>query len=470
MNFMHRRAFHIVLISLSLAVSGCVSVSKRDENAGLNLSSYSAGSDDAIFWQNAWWERYDDEELNLLIEKAFQNNPSINQMRARLDQAKAVTFSNRSSFFPSLDATLERSQIEGDQSLNFGPNADYTLRGAASYEIDLWGQNRAEAKSAKLSEKANQEDLYAGGITLAANIVNTWLQLISLREQETIIRKQIETNKTVLTLQEKRFERGSAVALDVLQQEENLARSEALLPDILSAQRQAANNLTVLIGQTPNSEINITYKALPKPLALPPNGLPSDLLNDRPDLRSAWLRLSATDLARWAAFTERLPRFSLTANYTSNAAKIPDLLSTWLLNMAASAALPIIDGGRRRAEEMRQAALADEAYYSYKDAVLQAVLDVENQLTQNMYQDQKLFALKKQLDASYKTLEQAQFSYANGETSYINVLNSLTNSQGLELQIVQEKLILSQNRVGLYRALGGRSWAERHLTQDIEDE
>lgn len=469
---MHRQTFHILVVGLSLLVTGCVSSTERNKTAGLDLTSYNSGNADAVFWQHGWWEQYKDKQLNALIHTAFLQNPDLNQIRARLAQAQAVTKSNRSSFFPSLDASGGLSEIEGDSSQSTGSN--YSLIGAASYELDLWGKNRANVTSARLQEQASREDFYAGGVTLAANIVNNWLQVLSLREQESIIRKQIETNKTVLQLQENRFERGSAGALDVLQQEENLARSLALLPDILSAQRQAKNSLAVLIGQTPNDGLDLNVKSLPAPLALPPNGLPSDLLSDRPDILASWSRLMAADWAEWAAFTDRLPRFDLTVTYTSNATKIADLFSVWLLDMAVSAALPIIDGGARRAEELRREALADEAFFAYQNTVLQAVLDVENNLTQNVYQDQKLDALRKQLVASSKTLEQAQFSYANGESSYINVLNSLTNSQSLEQQIAVERLTQAQARVNLYRALGGRSWAslmtEQTIEQDFKDE
>lgn len=467
---MHRQTFHIFALILSLMVTGCFALPERDGQAGLELKAYEVGNAEAVFWQDGWWGLYGDEQLNDLVTQAFAENPDINQIRARLKQAEAVTRSSRSGLFPTFDLSGDRAELERDGANSFGSDSDFNLRGAASFELDVWGKNRANTTSSQLLKDAGREDLYAGAITLAANITNNWLQILSVREQEAIIRKQIATNQTVLDLQEKRFEHGSAVALDVLQQEESLARSQSLLPDILSAQRTAHNNLAVLIGRTPNSVLDIGNQPFPKALNLPPNGLPSDLLSDRPDVRAAWARLISADWAHYAAFTDRLPRFDLSATYTSNAARLGDLFSTWLLDVAAGVALPVIDGGRRRAEEMRQEALADETFYAYQETVLQAVLDVENTLIENVYQDQKLEALRQQLSASYKTLEQAQFSYANGESSYINVLNSLNNSQSLEQQIAVERLEQAQNRVNLYRALGGRSWAEQIIEQDLNYE
>ncbi len=467
---MHRQAFQIFAVTLSFMLSGCLAMPERASDAGLDLSRYNSGNDGAVFWKNGWWTQYDDEQLNELILRAFQDNPDLNQMRARLEQASAGVRVERSAFLPSAEIGVERTKFQGDTALNSGPSSNFNLRGAASYELDVWGRNRARVKSARLQKTARTEDLYAGGITLAANIVNNWLEISSLHEQEAILRKQIETNQTVLALQEKRFERGSAVALDVLQQEENLARSEALLPDILSAQRQALNNLAVLIGTTPNDIPELIERPLPPLLDLPSSGLPSDLLNDRPDLRAAWAQLISEDWTTRAFFADRLPQFDLSAVLTGNSGKIVELLDDWLLNLAAGVTAPLNTTGRGKAVQKRQAAIAQEAFYTYKAAVLQAVLDVENNLTQNVFQDQKLISLKRQLEASYKTLEQAQFSYVNGDSSYINVLTSLTNTQGLELQIEQDRLIQAQARVNLYRALGGRSWASNIIKQDLDDE
>lgn len=463
---MHRPLFLMFSFAACLALPGCMRVAERDAYAGLDLGTYQSGPSEVIFWTQGWWREYNDPALNALIARAFADSPNLNQMRARLVQAQASVRGARSGLFPTLSLSGERSKADGESDSTIDKGSDFSLSGAASFEIDLWGRNRANVRSARQEAEAQREEIYAAGITLAAEIVNVWLALLSLAKQERVVRKQIETNETVLSLQGRRFERGSAVALDVLQQEENLARSQALLPDILSAQRLAQNNLAVLVGLPPSASPPLPDRDIPHMVDIPPVGLPSDLLNDRPDVRAAWARVTSSDWAAYAAFADRLPRFSLSAAYSSNAGRIADLFENWLLNLVAGVSAPIVDGGARRAEMALQDARADEAFYAYQEVILQAVLDVENALVRNQFQDDKLTALRKQLNASYKTLEQSQFSYANGKSSYINVLSSLTSSQSLELQISQEALVQAQNRVSLHRALGGRSWA----VKEVEDE
>ncbi len=451
--------YFVLLTSLMLPLSGCMNVIKRDMSKPVDLNhNYTIqeqATESNLPVNIGWWKLYGDKELNSLMKYAFINSPNINQIYARLKQAQALTKQSKASALPSLNVTSERSTYSG----NNAPNSDFLLIGAASFELDLWGKNRANINSKLLQSRASAEDLYAAKISLSASITQNWLEILSLLEQEVLINKQIQTNKTVLELQQKRFEMGVVSALDVLQQEEILASSEAKMPDILSMQKQVANNISLLLGDTPHETLKITAKKLPEILPIPNTGIPSDLLNNRPDIIAAWLRLISSDWAEKAAWANRLPNFNLSATYTTSSTALNSLFNTWLLDMAASIAAPVFDGGNRKAEQIRQKAIADERYHAYRASVISAVIDVENALIRNKYQDKKLIALEKQLTASNKTLEQAQFSYINGNSTYINVLGSIKNTQILELQIEAEKLLQAKERVSLYRSLGGRSWA-----------
>ncbi len=365
--------------------------------------------------------------------------------------------------------SAERGTTRGD---NKTPS-DYTVSGAAQYEIDFWQKNRAQAKADTLLENATYEDLLATHITLSANIVQRWLEVLSLKEQEALVRKQIDINRMVLDLQAKRFEMGTSTALDYLQQQEILAQSEAALPDIIAARKQSMNDLALLLGETPQNISPLETDTMPAPLPLPNSGLPSDLLSQRPDILAAWFRLLSADWAAQAAWANRLPSFTLSAAYSTSATSIANLFNVWLLDLAASVSAPLFDGGTRKYEQIRQEALADERYHAYRETVLSAINDVENALVANHQQDKKIKALEKQLTASRATLERAQISYANGSADYINVLNSLNNTQSLEQRLLSQKLTQAKARVSLHRALGGRSWASAlalapDRQQDIE--
>ncbi len=456
---MPNKSLFMALFMVMLPLYGCMNVPARDMEKPVDLGSVyktqNLSNQDLLPENIGWWEIYGDLELNSLMKYAFANNPNIAQMRARLSQAKALTRQSRSSLMPSLNITTQRDTYNG----NNAPNSDFSLIGAASFEIDLWGKNRSETNANILQSQASTEDIYAAKISLSAAIVNNWLDILSLLEQESIINKQIATNKTILELQHKRFEMGTASALDVLQQEENLASVQSKLPDILSLQEQTANNIAQLLGNAPHKNLKITAKKFPDVMPLPDNGIPSDLLENRPDIIASWLRLRSADWAKKAAMAKRLPSFNLSATYTTSATFLDALFNSWLLNLAANVAAPIFDGGARKAEQIRQAAIADERYHKYRETVIAAIVDVENALIRNNYQDQKLIALNKQMRAAKNTLEQANLSYINGKVSYINVLNSIKNTQILEQQIATEKLLQAKERVSLYRALGGRNWA-----------
>ena len=153
-----------------------------------------------------WWRIYDDPQLGGLMAQAFARNPGINQIRARLAQSRALAKQGEAALFPTLDVSGERGATRGD---NAAPS-DFTLSGAARFELDLWGGNRAARNADGLEAQAGAEDLYAATVTLSASIVEAWLDLLSLQEQKALLLKQIDINRTVLELQHKRFEMGAA--------------------------------------------------------------------------------------------------------------------------------------------------------------------------------------------------------------------------------------------------------------------
>jgi len=461
------KASFTLLFLLALPLASCMNTPDRSMTQDLTLSpAYVAEQStkaQSLIETPRWWELYEDEELNALVTHALSNNPNLNQIRARLNQARALSTKSASPFFPTLNVSGDRSTFNGTTA----HQSDFDLAGAASYEIDIWGSNRATYKSSSLNEQASLENLYAGAITLSASIVESWLTILSLVEQENLLLEQIENNQTILDLQQKRFEMGSSRALDVLQQQEVLSAAKARLPNILSAQKQAINALILLIGEAPKGSFKISTKPLPGPLAIPNSGIPSDLLQNRPDVIAAWLKLISSDWAAKAAFADRLPSFGISAIYSTSDTKLSGLFDSWLLSLAGNFAAPIFDGNARKAVQLYQEAVADERYHAYRQTILEAVNDVENSLISNGYQDKKVIALENQLSAAHQTLEQAQLSYTNGQSSYINVLSSINSTQALEQTLIAEKLAQAKARISLYRALGGRNWAVK-MPSEIE--
>lgn len=423
--------------------------------------AYSRTSPAAAPRMERWWEEYQSEELNALVNKALADSPDINQTRARLEQAAAVARRQLSDLLPDADITAAR---ETERGSGRGPST-FTLRGAAGYELDIWGKNRASYTARSLDARAAVEDVRTAAVTLTASIVEAWLRHASLREEETLLRRQQETNRMALDLQFDRYENGAAEALDVLQQREVLARTDASLPDILADQEILRHQLAVLTGTDPSAPPDMKIAALPAPLPLPDAGIPARLLAGRPDIEAAWLRLRASDWDAEAAEAARLPSLQIDASYSTAGTALGTLFDTWAASLAAALALPVIDGGRRRAEESRARAEALENFHAYRETVINAVREVEDELSRNKHQQDRIAAIEDQLGASRDALEAAQIAYANGDTDYLSVLNSMTSAQALERQLVQERRDLALDRVTLYRALGMKSWTDGIIVQ-----
>lgn len=441
--------------------------SRQPENSAASGIEQVEDAARQIEWrQEKWWKAYGDDELNALINEALASNPGILQTRKRLEQAAAVARREFSDLLPDASISGERATTRGDNKTS----SDFSLAGAAGYELDIWGGNSANYKANDLEAQASVEDFNAASITLSASIVENWLRLVALREEEALLNEQIETNEMVLALQHKRYAYGVAEALDVLQQQEVLARAKTQLPDVQVEQEIIMHQLAVLTGRTPSLPLQISRNELPETLPAPDTGIPAQLLKNRPDITAAWLRLLSADWAAESARIERLPNIELSASYTTTATKLANLMDVWLLNLAADLAAPLIDGGQRVAEHVRRKAMADEKLLAYKETVLDAMAEVEDSLSQNYHQAHKINAVKKQLGASRNALEQAQISYINGGKSYLSVLNGLINVQSLEQQLVRERRNLALDRVTLYRALGIGKWQETDATPEKTEE
>ncbi len=481
-----RNAYLKTFLAMTLLAGGCAEAParapvsefmvsekySRDLADGQEISApYDAAAAETTqpTWQERpWWEYYNDEELNTLIADALKQNPGINQTRKRLEQAAATARRSFSDLLPDATISGNRTTSNGD---NESPSS-FSLRGAASYELDLWGGNRASYEADDLAAQAAADDVRTAAITLSASIVENWLRILSLREEEALLQSQIKTNVMVLDLQHKRYENGAAQALDVLQQTEVLERARAQLPDVQAEQELVMHQLALLVGRSPSEEIHISSKSLPKTLRVPEAGVPSELLEGRPDINAAWRRVYAADWSSEAARVDRLPSFDISADYSTASTKFKNLFDIWMLDLALGLVMPLFDGGQRAAEQARTEALADERFQNYRETVLAAIGEVEDALTRNYHQDKKIKAIEKQLEVSRSALEQATISYGNGDTEYISVLNSLISVQSLEQQLVRERRDLALARVEMYRALGLRTWpqSDYEAHEDLKEE
>jgi len=423
--------------------------------------------------KSTWWEHFENPELNQLMAEAMGQNFSIRQAKARLNQAIAITRKVGADRWPQLDYEAEvsvgRSRAEdvSGRSLSTGERSfeEYSLGLSAGYEIDLWGRISSQQQATLLDESAAKEDFYAAAMTIAGEVAQCWIDIITQRMEQKILAKQLETNQTLQELVDLRFQKGMVSALDVYQQKQALAGVKASLPLVQLQEIQLTHKLAYLLGQSAESELNIQTKELPKIKTLPAIGIPVNLLANRPDIRAAGLRLRSADWAVSAAKADRLPALRLTARATYLSEDFSSLFDNWILNLMNSLTGPIFDGHSRKAEVLRTQAVAKELIAAYGDVVYLAIKEVEDLLAQEEKHRQHLAALKQQLEVSQNALKEAGERYTSGLNDYLPVLTQLLSNQSLERDILQMKRQLISDRIGLFRAIGG-SWPKEILNPD----
>lgn len=406
-----------------------------------------------------WWEDVGDPELNDWIAAAFEGGFDLARAQARLEQAEAVASAAGADRWPQLN--LEAGARRSRTTVAVGPAAgradwanNFSLGLAASYELDLWGRVGAAARAARREAEASREDLATARLTLAAEITDLWLQAREQAEQRAVLENQRRAGREYLELTERRFAEGQATALDVLQQRQQLAALEALVPSVEARYAVLRHQLAALAGRVPGDAPS-PPPGLPTLPPLPATGVPADLLTRRPDVRAALLRLAAADERVAAAVAARLPalRFSASAGY--QAGELSALFDEWIASLIGNLALPLLDGGRRAAEVRRARAAAREQALTAAQTLLRAVREVEDALVQEARQRETVERLEAQARVAAETLASAQERYAGGLTDYLTVLTALDRLQSVERNLVAARRQAWAHRIQLYRALGG---------------
>ncbi len=407
-----------------------------------------------------WWEDFGDEELNRFVDEALAGNQTLLSLWARLEKAQAQALKAGAGLSPSLNAEAGASYIEMDRAGNGSAgNKNFSAGLAASYEVDLWGRVRAGHESALLAAAASREDLNGAAMSVAAEVAERWLAILARRLERRLLEQQLETNKIYLGLVELRFRKSLASALDVFQQRQLVERVTAQLPLVEMQERMLENQLAVLLGRMPGAAPGIERQKLPALETVPAAGLPAQLLQNRPDIGAALRRLEAADQDLAAARADRLPALRLTASGGYDSDELESLFDNWIASLAASLALPIVDGSRRRAEVAVNRAAVQEQLAEYRQVVLSAVREVEDALLRETKTRQHIAALEKQLQASNNALAEARTRYINGLNDYLPVLTQLLSVQNLESDLIRRQEELLGARVGLYRAIGG-AWVD----------
>jgi NodT family efflux transporter outer membrane factor (OMF) lipoprotein len=408
-----------------------------------------------------WWLAFNDVHLNTLIEQALADNPGLLATWSRLEQARALARKSGALLRPGLDASSDVSRSWSKQSTN-SSTSQLSLGLTASYELDLWGRLAASRDAAVLDTEFSYEDIRAAAISLSAQVAVAWFQLVDQRAQILLLDDQFRTNEQHLELITVQFQTGVASASDVLQQRQILERSRADKLILESNQKVLEHQLAALMGQPAGS---IVLPQLQQIADLPPQpatGIPAELIQQRPDVKKAFLRLQSADRQLAATIADRFPKISLQASASTMDSSTANLFQNWAATLAGNLVMPLIDGGRRKAEVDRSRAAHQELLHLYTETVLTAVQEVENALIREQQQQRYVESLAEQSSLLETASGQVRDRYMHGSETFLRFLTTLASYQNLQRSELQAKEQLIEYRISLYRSLAGGWEMKQH--------
>lgn len=421
--------------------------------------------DSAAVAGTAWWKGFGDPALDTLIDEALRNNRDVRLAAARVDEYEARLAGARAPGQPavgySADTGRQQATRVGPRPLPPGTPAtanSTTVGLSASWELDLWGRIRRSTEAARADLLATRESRRGVVLTLVSEVARGYVQLRNLDAQLDITRRTLDLRAAGVRLFEQRFAGGviSEVELDQVRAEYESAA--ARVPDLEQAVAQQENALSVLAGRNPGP---IPRGAPLRDLVLPPvpGGLPSALLEQRPDLRKAEQDLVAANARVGAARARFFPTISLTGSLGTSSAALSDLFSgpAGVWNVAAGAAGPIFDGGLVRSNVRQAEAQRQQLLLAYEKAVQQAFREVDDALVAREKTRERALAQDRQVTALGRYAELARLRYEGGYTSYLEVLDAERGLFSAELSVAQTRADVFGALVALYKALGG-SW------------
>jgi NodT family efflux transporter outer membrane factor (OMF) lipoprotein len=413
-----------------------------------------------------WWKVFHNKDLDGLIVHALEANPSLQAAQASLWQAKENLYAQTGKLLPTVDANASatRQQFSPAEFGSAGAPSIFNLFQATvnvAYAPDVFGGTRRQIEATAATATYQRFQLEATYLTLTSNVVTAVVQEASLRGQIVATREIIKAETDQLNLIRQQFEVGAATRTDVLTQESEVATAQATLPPLQKQLEQQEHVLLALIGQFPDVRLRerVTLASLHLPRDLPLT-LPSQLVQQRPDVRSAEAQLHQASAQIGVAVAARLPQFNLTADYGSAALTTASLFSpsTMIWSAAASGTQPIFHGFTLLHQERAARAAYDVAEAQYRNTVLTAFQNVADALRALQLDAATLKAQSAALRAASNTLELARGQYKLGAIAYVTLLNSQRSYAQARLAVVQAQAARFADTAALFQALGGGWW------------
>jgi NodT family efflux transporter outer membrane factor (OMF) lipoprotein len=411
-----------------------------------------------------WWTLFQDPQLDALEAKVGDANQDLKAAFARLQQARAATRIARADLFPTLNvgssATRSRASVNSPTYVP-GRNPTYNnfeLEADLSYEIDVWGRVRNAVASARATQQASAADLATLNLSIHAELAVDYFALRAEDAQQMLLDKTVEDYAQSLQLTQNLYNGGGAAIADVAQAQAQLETARTQAADIRLQRAQSEHAIAVLLGDNP-AAFHAEPNPLPTELTPPPidPGLPSSLLERRPDVAAAERRVASANAQIGVARAAYFPVFSLAAAAGFDSTSPSNWLNapSRLWSVGPAGLLTVFDAGRHRAQTAQARAIYDEQVADYRGTVLTAYQEVEDNLAALRQLQQESVSEAAAVTATAKALQQAQYRYKAGLVTYLEV--ATTENTSLQAQL--SNVTIQQRRMSasvlLVKALGG---------------
>jgi multidrug efflux system outer membrane protein len=453
----------VILLAIGLLLAGCaVGPDYKRPPVDVPQSFRFEEKEAKDLANTAWWEQFNDPVLNDLIQIALQENKDVKVAAARIEQFVGQYVSTRAAFFPQIGAGasggMQRFPEGGFVALPSGknPNDFWEVFLNGNWEIDIWGKIRRSTEAARAGILSSEEGRRAVILSLVAAVASTYIDLRDADREMEISKKTAEAYKESLRIFELRFKEGFSSSIEVNMVKAEYEQALSRISFYGKTISQAENALSILLGRNPGP---IPRGKTLDELALPivPAGLPSDLLEQRPDIRGAEQNLTAANAQIGVAKSLYYPAISLTGVFGLSSTDLSKLFtsSSRAWSWAVPVTAPIFTAGAIRGQVKSAEAFQRELVIRYQQVIQSAFREVDDSLVDQSQTKDQLEAIGRQTAALREYARLAQIRFDEGYTSYLEVLDANRSLFNAELSYAQTKATLFKSFVNLYKAMGG---------------
>jgi multidrug efflux system outer membrane protein len=464
-----RMSKRVLLCILLLTLTGCMTVGPDYKRPAVDTPAAWRFEEKEVrdLANTAWWQQFKDPVLDRLVSQALQENKDLLIATARIEEFFGRYFSTRGDQFPSAagsaDAFRQRLSEKGFSRFDGSDNPynQYEAILGASWEIDFWGKFRRATEATRAELIGTEEARRTVVLTLVSAVAAAYLDIRALDKQLEITQRTADSRKGTLELFELRFQNGIISEVDLSQAESEYEDALARIPDIERAIGQTENALSVLLGRNPEP----IPRGLPlDALILPavPAGVPSELLERRPDILRAEQTLIAANARIGVAKSLYFPTISLTGAFGTVSTDLSSLFtaSSRAWNFGVPVSVPLFTAGRIGGEVKAAEAVQQQALYGYQQTIQNAFREVDDALLDRGKSGQRIDALSRQLKALRNYARLARMRYDEGYTSFLEVLDAERSLFNVELAHTASQNVLFRSLINIYKSMGG-GWVDQ---------